>query len=92
MIVNTPTVLLAAAVGCGLWAGVTAVLIARALERKGVTTPVPFLNVLIFRNLHAYRETTRATTGRTGPLFYSYVVPINAALILVVAALAIWAF
>lgn len=76
--------LLAVAVACGLWAGVSAVLIARALERQGVRTPFPFLGLFIFRNLRRYSETTRAKTGKTGPLFYSYVVPINAALILVV--------
>jgi len=85
-------VLLSLAVACGLWAGVSAVLIAHALAGHGVRTPFPFLGVLIFRNLHRYSGMTRRTTGRIGPLFYSYVVPINAALILVVAALVIGRF
>ena len=79
--------LLSVAVVCGLWAGVTAVLIARALEPHGVRTPFPFFGLFIFRNLGRYGEITRRTTGRLGPLFYSYVVPINAALVLVAAAL-----
>jgi SAM-dependent methyltransferase len=65
-------------------------LIARALERDGVTTPFPFLGLFIFRNLRRYSQSTRAKTGQTGPLFYSYVVPINAALILVVIALVLF--
>ena len=80
-------VLLSFAVACGLWAGVSAVLIAQALERNGVRTPFPFLGLFIFRNLRRYSEATRNATGRIGPLFYSYVVPINLALVLVVAAL-----
>ena len=80
-------VLLSIAVACGLWAGVSAVLLARALEPHGVHTPFPFLSLFVFRNLRRYGEMTRRTTGRLGPLFYSYVVPINAALLLVVAAL-----
>lgn len=80
-------ILLFVAVVCGLWAGASAVLIARALEPHGVRTPFPFLGLFIFRNLRRYGEITRRTTGRLGPLFYSYVVPINAALVLVAAAL-----
>lgn len=81
------TVLISVAVVCGLWAGVSAVLLAGALERHGVRTPFPFWGVLVFRNLHRYSELTRGTTGRIGPLFYSYVIAINAALVLVVIAL-----
>ena len=79
-------VLLGLGVACGSSAGVTAVLIARALEPHGITTPFPFFGLFIFRNLRRYSEVTRRTTGRIGPLFYAYVVPINAALILVVIA------
>ena len=81
------TVLISVAVVCGLWAAVSAVLLAGALERHGIRTPFPFWGVLVFRNLHRYSELTRSTTGRIGPLFYSYVVAINAALVLVVIAL-----
>lgn len=82
-----PVVLLLVAAACGLWAGVSAVLLAGALERHGVRTPFPFWGVLVFRNLHRYSALTRNATGRIGPLFFSYVVAINAALVLVAAAL-----
>jgi len=81
--------LLGLSVVCGLWAGATAVLIARALEPHGIRTPFPFLGLFIFRNLHRYSEVTRRTTGKIGPLFYAYVLPINAALVMVVSALVI---
>ena len=86
------TGLLLLAAACGLWAGISAVLLAAALQQHGVRTPFPFWGVLVFRNLHRYSQITRKTTGRVGPLFYSYVVPINAALVLVVIALALSGF
>jgi len=81
------TGLLLLAAACGLWAGISAVLLAAALQQHGVRTPFPFWGVLVFRNLRRYSELTRGATGKTGPLFYSYVVAINAALVLVVVAL-----
>lgn len=81
--------MLALAVICGLSAAVVAVRIARALEPHGVRTPFPFIGLLVFRNLHRYREITLSQTGRVGPLFYAYVVPINMALALVLAAWAL---
>ena len=89
---TTVEVLLVLAVACGFWAAVSAVLIARALEAGGIRTPFPFWGLLVFRNLQSYSRMTRAKTGRIGPLFYSYVVPINAALVLVVVALRVHRF
>jgi hypothetical protein len=83
---TTVQILLFLVVALGLCAGVTAVLIARALEPHGVRTPFPFLGLFIFRNLHRYSEITRRTGGKIGPLFYAYAVPINAALVLLVVA------
>jgi len=71
---------------CAVWAVVSAILVARAVERHGTKTPFPFIGVLVFRNLHRYKEITRKETGRTGLLFYSYVVPINLAWIFALAA------
>ena len=79
--------LLALAVACGIWAVAAAVLITIALDKRGFRTPFPFIRAFIFRNLRRYREITLGETGKVGPLFYSYVVPINAALLLVLAAL-----
>lgn len=84
---TSTSVLLLLAAGCGLWAGISAVLLAAARRQRGVRTPFPLWGVLVFRNLHRYSDLTRGTTGKTGPLFYSYVVATNAALVLVVAAI-----
>jgi hypothetical protein len=85
-------VLLLLGVCCALWAAVSAVLMTAFLDRRGMKTPFPFMGALLFRNLGRYREVTRTESGKVGPLFYGYVVPINAALVLALAALAAWVF
>ena len=81
-----PSIMLSLAVACVAWAVVSALLITAALDRRGIKTPFPFMGALIFRNLIRYRDITRKETGRVGRLFYSYVVPINAALFFVLVA------
>lgn len=83
---NVTNVLLFLAAVCGVCSVVSAVLVAKAMERFGIKTPFPFIGVLVFRNLHMYQEVTRKETGRTGPLFYTYVVPINLAWVFALAA------
>jgi hypothetical protein len=76
-----------AALVCGVWAIVSILLVTRFLDVRGVPTPFPLIGLFAFRNLRRYREITRRETGKTGPLFASYIISINAALILVVIAL-----
>jgi hypothetical protein len=49
-----------------------------------VPVSLVWLRVLILKYLHEYATVTRDQTGRVGPLFYHYVVPLNVALVLVV--------
>ncbi|MBE0567606.1 MAG: hypothetical protein IH621_16745 [Krumholzibacteria bacterium] len=83
---NVSDIFLLLAIVSGVWALVSAILVAKALEPRGTRTSILFLGPLVFRNLNRYREVTRAETGKTGPLFYSYVVPINLAWIFALAA------
>jgi len=83
---SIPSVLLFLALACVIWAVVSVVLLTAALDRRGIKTPFPFIGALIFRNLIRYREITLKETGEVGRLFYFYVVPINAALVLALAA------
>ena len=39
---------------------------------------------MILKYLHQYAKITQEETGRVGPLFYHYVVPLNVALVLVI--------
>jgi len=85
---SIPGTLLFLAVVSVVWAVVSAVRITAILDQAGLKTPFPFIGLFLFRNLIRYREITLRETGKVGPLFYSYVIPINAAWIL---ALAAWA-
>ena len=71
----------------GLWAGIASVLIARNLEKRGVSVSLLWLRVMIFKYLGQYRKVTLEETGRIGPLFYHYVIPLNVALALVIILL-----
>ncbi len=82
-------VLACLALACVVWAVATAIRIAEFLDKRGVKTPFPFWGFYIFRNMGRYREVTIQETGKVGPLYYQYVIPINAALLLALAALAI---
>jgi hypothetical protein len=78
--------LLFLAVVCGALAVVSAVMITAELDRRGMKTPFPFIGPMIFRNLTRYRLITLEESGRTGPLFYAYVIPINLAMVLALLA------
>ena len=66
------------------WAVATSILIARYLERRGHSISILWFRAMIFKYIGQYRQITRQETGRVGPLFYHYVVPL-----LVLLALAI---
>ncbi len=88
---GTPQVFLVPAMACGVCAVVSAVLVTASLDRRGIKTPFPLMGaLLLLRNLGRYKDITLQETGKVGPLFYAYVVPINAALVFAVAALAAW--
>ena len=72
-----------------IWATVAAVMIASFLDKRGVKTPFILFKFYLFRNQRLYREITLKENGKIGPLFYQFVVPINAALLCGLAALAI---
>ena len=69
---------------CVVWAVVAAVLIAADLQKRGVKVSLVWLRLMILKYLHEYSKVTREETGRVGPLFYHYVVPLNVALVVVV--------
>lgn len=72
------------AVLCGIWGVVAALLIAADLHGRGVPVSYVWLRVLILKYLGQYAKITQEETGRVGPLFYHYVVPLNVALVLCV--------
>lgn len=76
--------LIAIALICVIWAVVAAVLIAVNLHNRGVSTSILWLRLMVLKYLHEYARLTHQETGRVGPLFYHYVVPLNIALVVVI--------
>lgn len=71
-----------------LWGVASAVMIAVALQKRGVRIDWIWLRLLILsKYLGQYRDITRQETGRTGPLFYSYVIAMNLALLTAIVGL-----
>ena len=66
------------------WAVVASILITRELEKRGISIEYLWLRVMIFKYVEQYRRVTREETGRVGPLFYHYVIPLWIALVLAV--------
>lgn len=81
--------LLVVAVLAAAWSVVAAMLIFEALRRRGERVHFLLLRLLLPWYVGRYRELTVAEQGHPGPLFYHFVVPINVALLAVLAALAL---
>ena len=69
---------------CGGWAVAASLLIARDLERRGVSVSYLWLRVMLLKYLSQYRRVTLQETGQVGSLFYHYVIPLNVALALTI--------
>ena len=78
------TVLVAMALLCAVWAVTASILIARDLARRGQPVSILWLRVMILKYLGQYARITQEETGRVGPLFYHYVIPLNIALVIAV--------
>jgi ABC-type spermidine/putrescine transport system permease subunit II len=64
-----------------LWGVVDGILIAAALDRRGIRVNIFLFRVFFFRYLRQYREITLSETGKVGSLYYSFVVAMNVALV-----------
>jgi hypothetical protein len=56
---------------------VISLLVMNAVSKRGFATNFLLLRLLIFRYLGQYRTATMAETGKTGPLFYLWIISIN---------------
>lgn len=69
------------AIFCALWGVVSMILIAEALRKRNMKVNWIFLKVLIIKYVGQYRKITLQETGKVGPLYYSFVVSMNLALV-----------
>ncbi len=80
--------LLAIAVVSALCGVASSIMIGDALQKRGVKINWILFRVLIFsKYLGQYRDVTRQETGRPGPLYYSYIISMNLALVTAIAGL-----
>jgi hypothetical protein len=80
-------VLIGVALGCVAWNIVAGILICKELSQRGVKVNYVFIKALIPFYAHRYKKMTLQETGRPGPLFYHWIISINAALVTAVAGL-----
>lgn len=86
-VVRSLTIALAlAAAGPALWATMSAVQMAVWLSRRGVAVNWFLFRVLMPRYFHRYKTMTAERDGKPGPFWAHFVIPINLALLLAVAA------
>ena len=83
------TILIVIGILSALWGVIDSILIAVALDRRGIKVNMVLFRLFFLKYLSEYRRVTREETGRTGNLYYSFIISMNLALLLVVAALLI---
>jgi len=66
---------------CAVVFTVTSILIFAALDRRGVKTNFLLIRFLIPKYAHQYKAITKQETGKTGALFFWWVLSINLALV-----------
>ncbi len=74
---------------CVAWNLVVTLLVYASLRRRQLPVSFLWLRVAILKYLDQYREITRQETGRTGSLFYQWLVSINLVWVLFVVLAAI---
>jgi hypothetical protein len=84
---NWPIILAITAGVCVIWNVITSLLIFSSLQRRGIPVSFLWLRVLVPKYAHQYKMITRRESGKIGPLFYHWIVSINVALVLAVAAI-----
>jgi len=62
------------------WHITATIMIYEALRKRSIKVSFILLRLLAPKHASQYREITRKETGRTGPLFYHWIVSINTAL------------
>ena len=80
--------LLGLAIACALWNVVAGILICIELGKRGVKVNYVLIKALMPWYAHRYGSITLHETGKVGPLFYHWIVSINAALVAGIAGIA----
>ena len=86
--ITASSILLGIAIVSALCGVASALMVAGVLQKHGVKINwFLFRTFLLSKYLRQYRDITRRETGRTGPLFYVYVIAINITLVTAIVGL-----
>jgi hypothetical protein len=66
------------------WYAVSSMLICNALQKRGFKLNFILLRLFIIKYASQYKEITTAETGKTGPLFYHWIISINVVLLMAI--------
>jgi hypothetical protein len=89
---GTMTPLYVLALAAVIWGIISGIRIFEFLRRRGENVSFIWIRLMLPVYLHRYAQITRAETGKTGPLFFHYVVAFNLALVAVLIAVAVTIF
>lgn len=84
---STTNILIGLAALCVVWYVVVSILICSALGKRGIKINYFLLRLMMPSYAGKYRKITREETGKTGPLFYHWIISINATLVCVILAI-----
>jgi len=70
-----------------VWYIVSGIMIVNELMKRKQKIQFIFINVMLPVYAHRYKKITLVETGRVGTLFYHWVIAINTALVLAIAAI-----
>ena len=69
---------------CVAWGIVSTIAIVNYISKRGHKINYFLLRIMIYKYLNIYSEITREEQGRPGPWYYSYIVSMTMALVLVI--------
>ena len=72
---GTYDIMMFVALGCIIWAITALILITQKISKKGERINPLLFNLILLRNLSKYQDMTQAERGKTGPLYYHFVIP-----------------
>lgn len=67
-----------------IWGVVSSIVVASFLSKRGIKINLLFFRVLVLKYIHQYHKITIQENGKPGPRFYSYIISMNFALVLMI--------
>ncbi len=72
-----------------VWGVVSSIKMASFLSQRGTRINLLFFKIMVLKYVSQYCRMTRQENGRPGPWFYSYILSMNLALVLVIIGLVV---